>query len=244
LHGEAVHLIGTRIVRGEYRPGDVLDPVALEHELDVSRTVIREALRVLAAKGMVGARPRRGTFVRKRLDWSLLDADVLRWQFDGTDSHALLRDLVEVRDMIEPAAAAAAARRRTDEDVAELGEALAEMSAAGDDSAGVTAADLRFHRLLLAATHNELLARMSVVIEIGLRARDELVHVGSSWSDPVPMHAAVLTAIRRRQPQKAASTMQALLAQAGREPPTPASRLAPPAEPSRRAANSRARSVG
>lgn len=215
LHGQAVQLIGTRIVRGDYQPGDVLDPVAIEHELEVSRTVIREALRVLAAKGMVGARPRRGTFVRDRPEWSLLDSEVLQWQFDSADNLDLLRDLVEVRDMIEPAAAVAAARRRTDEDVAELADALAELSAAGDDAAAVTAADLRFHRVLLAATHNELLTRVSAVIEIGLKARDVLVHSGSTWSDPVPLHEAVYIAIRRRQPRKALNAMHALLSQAG-----------------------------
>jgi DNA-binding FadR family transcriptional regulator len=216
LHGHAVNLIGTRIIRGDYRPGDVLDPVALEHELEVSRTVIRETLRVLGAKGLVGARPRRGTYVRDRADWSLLDADVLHWQFEA-DSKALLRDLGAVREMIEPASAALAAQQRNDEDVAELADALEEMSAAGTDPVAVTAADLRFHRALLAATHNELLIRMSSIIEVGLRARDQLVHAGEEWTDPVPMHAEVLTAIRRRQPRKAVNAMRALLSQADRE---------------------------
>ncbi|MGZ0148678.1 FadR/GntR family transcriptional regulator [Kribbella sp. WER1] len=215
LHGQAVQLIGTRIVQGQYQPGDVLDPADIERELNVSRTVIREALRVLAAKGLVGARPRKGTFVRPRGDWSLLDAEVLQWQFGRADNNDLLRDLVEVRDMIEPAAAAAAARRRTDEDVEELAAALAELRDAGDDPIALTTADLHFHRVLLTATHNELLTRMSVVIEVGLRARDVLVHSGSVWSDPVPLHEAVFVAIRRRQPRKALTAMQALLSQAG-----------------------------
>lgn len=215
LHGQAVELLGTRIIRGDYQPGEVLDPVEVEHELDVSRTVVREALRVLAAKGLVGAKPKRGTFVRPQSDWSLLDPEVLQWQFDAAANGDIMRDLIEVRGMIEPSAAAAAAERRTDDDVKELQAALTAMSEADDDAEALTAADVRFHSALLAASHNKLLSRMSVVIEVGLRARDVLVHSAPTWTDPVPLHEAVFTAVRRRQPRKAHTAMLSLLNAAG-----------------------------
>ena len=81
VHGQTVEVIAQRILTGQFAEGSTLDIVALQTEFDVSLTVLREALKVLAAKGMVDARPKRGTFVRPRADWSLLDGDVLRWQF-------------------------------------------------------------------------------------------------------------------------------------------------------------------
>src|ERR1700746_1337182 len=82
-------------------------------EFGVSLTVMRESLKVLAAKGLVGARQKRGTYVRQRADWNLLDPDVLRWQFSAKSGASLLRSLDEVRAIIEPAAARLAALRRT-----------------------------------------------------------------------------------------------------------------------------------
>ena len=151
---------------------------------------------MLAAKGMVDARQKRGTFVRPRADWNLLDGDVLRWQFaEGADPR-LLDKLHEVRGIIEPAAARLAADRATDDDLAALDGALDEMAGADGDPPPPSRPTSNFHRALLAATHNELLERMEVVIETGLAERDRLVHGGPSrtttrcpatepWSTPI-----------------------------------------------------------
>ncbi|MFD5762906.1 FadR/GntR family transcriptional regulator, partial [Streptomyces sp. NPDC127044] len=116
VHGQTVETLARRVLSGEIPEGATLDMAALQSELDVSLTALRESLKVLAAKGMVDARQKRGTFVRPRSDWNLLDADVLRWQFsesDGTGADpALLRNLGEVRGIIEPAAVRLAAARR------------------------------------------------------------------------------------------------------------------------------------
>jgi GntR family transcriptional regulator, galactonate operon transcriptional repressor len=212
-HGQAVDYIGRRILNGELGEGETIDVVALEYELDVSRTVVREALRVLAAKGLVGARQKRGTFVRPRSEWNLLDSDILRWQFAGRNDPAFFERLHEVRSIVEPAGARLAAERRTPEDVEALAAALREMAAA-EDVAAATRADLGFHRALLTATHNELLLRMEAVIEAGLTARDELVHGADDVADPVPSHREVYEAVRKGQPAKAERAMRALLAQA------------------------------
>src|SRR5881398_3488194 len=125
LHGELVHEIGVRILRGELRPGDLLPTEEeLQGELAVSRTVLREAIKVLAAKGLVEARPKIGTRVRPRDAWNLLDPDVLAWQQRGAGSPSLLRALTEVRRSIEPAAAELAASRADAGDLAALGAAL------------------------------------------------------------------------------------------------------------------------
>ncbi|MFJ6086993.1 FadR/GntR family transcriptional regulator [Streptomyces sp. NPDC092369] len=221
VHGQTVEALARRILGGEIPEGATLDLVALQSELDVSLTALRESLKVLAAKGMVDARQKRGTFVRARADWNLLDADVLRWQFEGdhtTDAdRALLRNLAEVRAIIEPAAVRLAAARRTDDDLAALEGALDAMAEQDVDASHAVDADLAFHRALLNATHNELLERMEMVIESGLAHRDHIVHSAPHSEDPVPAHRAVLDAVRDRDPLRAEAAMRALLDQAGRD---------------------------
>jgi DNA-binding FadR family transcriptional regulator len=221
VHGQIVEALARRILGGEIPEGATLDLVALQSELDVSLTALRESLKVLAAKGMVDARQKRGTFVRSRADWNLLDADVLRWQFEGgrkTEAdRALLQNLAEVRAIIEPAAVRLAAERRTEADLAALDEAIAAMDRAESDPAHAVDADLAFHRALLTATHNELLERMEMVIESGLAHRDRIVHSSPHSEDPLPAHRAVLDAVRQRDPSAAETAMRALLEQAGRD---------------------------
>jgi len=214
VHGQTVEVLAHRILNGQLREGATLDLIALQAEFDVSLTVLREALRVLAAKGMVDARPKRGTFVRPRSAWSLLDGDVLRWQFARQDRPGLFDDLHELRSIVEPGAASLAAARATDEDLAALDAALDDMASAGSDATAAVSADLAFHRALLAATHNELVQRMEVLIETGLAERDRMVHGNAGTTDPVPSHRAVVDAIRRHDPVQAARAMGRLLDQA------------------------------
>ena len=211
VHGQTVDAIARRVLSGGLPEGATLDLTALQAELDVSLTALRESLKVLAAKGLVDARQKRGTYVRPRADWNLLDPDVLRWQFSAEADVSLLRSLDEVRGIIEPAAVRLAALRRTDEDLARLDAALDAMSGA-KDSSGAVEADLSFHRALLSATHNELLERMETVLESALAARDQLVHGTEDASDdPVPSHRAVLDAVRAQDADGAEAAMRALL---------------------------------
>ncbi|NUP84059.1 MAG: FadR family transcriptional regulator [Nonomuraea sp.] len=218
MHGRVVDGVGVRIVRGEHVPGEILDMDALAVEFDVSRTAIREGLKVLAGKGLIDARPKRGTFVRERDAWNLIDPDVLRWQFESLADPGILDKLAEIRVMIEPAAAALAARRRTEEDLTELDAALAVMERADVTTEAIVDADLRFHRALIAATHNELVEQLALVIEIGLRARDRYVHGhrvsikrGYDW------HRDVAKAVRDRDPEGARNRMLSLLHDAARD---------------------------
>jgi GntR family transcriptional regulator, galactonate operon transcriptional repressor len=217
VHGQTVELLARRILSGELAEGDTLDIPTLEAELDLSRTALREALKVLAAKGLVGARQKRGTFVRPRAEWNLLDGDVMRWQAAGPAGtrRRFFGDLAEVRGLVEPPAARLAAQRRTDDDLSELERSLAAMIAAHTAAAAVEA-DVGFHRALLASTHNELLGRMEIVIEYGLAERDRIVH-HHPVPDPVPSHRAVLDAVRDGDPDAAHDAMRALLDTARRD---------------------------
>ncbi len=216
LHGQVVHLLGTRILSGDLPPGKILDLPALENELGISHTVLRESLKVLTTKGLVGARQKRGTFVTEPQSWNMLDDDVLRWRAASPDSSDLFEKLGEVRLIIEPASAALAAQRATSDDIAALDACLERMQQATSDGDGSHAADadVEFHTALLHATHNELLSGLHIVIEHGLRQRDLIVHSQPHAADPIPSHRAVLDAVQNGDADAAAEAMLALLNQA------------------------------
>ncbi|UNK70336.1 FadR/GntR family transcriptional regulator [Microbacterium sp. H1-D42] len=215
LHGEVLTVLGRRIVRGELAEGAAIDVEQVMAEFGVSRTVVREALRVLAAKGLVGARPRVGTYVAERSGWLLLDTDIMQWRTDGEPDPRLVRELDQVRGMIEPAAAAAAASHCSPEDADKLRQAFERLLAtdAADHEAHVTA-DLDFHLAILAISGNELLTHFEVVLEPAMRARHTLAFESGVSPHFVGLHRAVFDAIIARDPEGARTAMVRLIAQA------------------------------
>jgi DNA-binding FadR family transcriptional regulator len=178
----------------------------------VSRTVVREAIKVLAAKGLVESRPKVGTRVRPRRDWNLLDPDLLAWQIEaGPDPH-FLEQALELRRIIEPAAARLAAERAADEQIAALYEAYEAMAAAGDDLDAFMEPDLRFHRLLLEAGQNELLEHMNEIFTAVLHT---IFAYSSSSSRAYPSaarrHRAIVKAIEARDPDAAEQSVLRLI---------------------------------
>ncbi len=210
LHAELVEELGLRIVRGDWLPGTRIDVDALEPVLGASKTAIREALRVIREKGLIDSWPKRGTFVRSRDAWKLLDSDVIMWRREARrDDDRLLSELSQLRDVIEPASARLAAQYRNDADVAELQRSFSEFAAAGLDIGRLEAADRDFHLQLLRATHNELMMRLDVVVVHALDARNRIQHhPGGHWLDPVPDHRRVLEAVIGRDPDGAEAAMR------------------------------------
>jgi DNA-binding FadR family transcriptional regulator len=210
-YGRVITDLGRRICVGDISPSSPLEVAALEAEYGVRRGVVRETLRVLAAKGLIQSVPRRGTFVSPRDAWGLLDPDILRWRFEGVPDAGFLKDLNEVRAAVEPAVARLAATKRTLHDLAALEDALVAMRAAeGQDSEAHVESDSAFHTALLRAAHNELLQQMAVVIEVGLRVRDKFVHSALSKESTLE-HEQVFDAIQHRRPRAAETAMQTLL---------------------------------
>jgi DNA-binding FadR family transcriptional regulator len=212
LHGAVVHEIGVGIVRGDHGPGDALpNEDELGSQLGVSRTVLREALKVLAAKSLVESRPKTGTRVLERSEWNLLDPDVLEWHLEAGLTAQFLQNTLELRGLIEPGAARLAALRATDEEIALLRDAYEEMGRAEDLEAWIEP-DLRFHAILLQASHNELLEQMSAVV-------DSVLHMLFMFSSrppdtferAKPLHAAILEAVRGRDPDGAEIAVLRLL---------------------------------
>lgn len=165
VHGRLVELLGRRILGERLGPGALLPREAeLAQQQGASRTAIREALKVLSAKGLVETRRKLGTRVRARAEWNLLDPDVLAWQAAEGASPALTRHLVELRRMVEPEAARLAALRRSAEELAAITAAAVAMRASLGDPAAYYAADLAFHRALFAASGNPLIDRLGAIV--------------------------------------------------------------------------------
>jgi len=203
LVDQVIDALTASIRSGAWPPGHRLPAVTeLAVELDVGRSTVREAVQALAHRGVLEVAQGRGTFVA--------DPGGAAWTLRLQRSEAL--DVYEARRGPEIEAARLAALRRTDEDIAALELALDRMAAAARGEGDAVDADLAFHRALLAATHNELLVRMEVVLETGLAARDRLVHGAVQDDDPTPAHAAVLDAVRDRDPEAAGAAASALLA--------------------------------
>lgn len=205
--------LGSEIAQDFIAVGAALPPEPdLELRFNVGRGVIREAIKTLAAKGMVSVRPRYGTHVLPRSKWSLLDRDVLNWLVNsGEPDRALLLAIQEVRSIIEPAAAALAAERATATDLKRINAALATMQAS-HDQAGATAADKAFHLAILDATHNPVLQSFRGAVDTIL-STVFIVAVGSEgwFEDNLPNHVAAARAINSRDPASARTAMEQVL---------------------------------
>lgn len=208
LHGHVVQVLGQRIVSGAIKQGEVLPPEAtMAEEMDVSRTSLREAMKVLSAKGLVEARPKVGTRVRDARFWSQLDADVLAWRCASMPTSDFVQKLSEMREIIEPAAAASAANHRSVTQLKRMQTAFDAMEAAHDPEAWTTA-DIDFHEAILAATGNELLISLFSVIETALSSYFTMsAHTAANFKYSLPQHRAVLQAIREKDAEAAQKAM-------------------------------------
>jgi len=216
IHGTIAHDLGVQIVTGAYQPGDVLPgEIEFAEQLQVSRSVYREAVRMLMAKGLVESRPKAGTSVSARSRWNLLDPDVLAWMFEGEPSDAFIRSLFELRMIVEPAAAAVAAERRTGRELAQMGHALEEMARYGLATPEGRAADQHFHHLILEATRNEPLTTLSSTIAAAVGWTTIFKQRNRKLPrDPLPEHQALYDAIADANPDAARAAMAELIRRA------------------------------
>lgn len=213
LHNQVIHELGRLIVGGELKPGEGLPREELLAErMNVSRTALREAMKVLSAKGLIESRQKTGTRVRDTIHWNQLDADVLAWRCAAMPTEDFVEKLVEMREIIEPAAAAAAARRCTTEQLERLATAYEAMAASANLDEW-TEADLAFHEAMLHATNNELMVSLFSVVETALGTYFVLsARTAANFKYSLPHHKKVLDAIRRRQPEVARQAMVKMVA--------------------------------
>ena len=213
LRGALLDYLGTRIVTGQVAPGDTL-PGELEtaEQLDVSRGAYREAIKMLGAKGLIESRPKTGTRVLERARWNLLDPVVLRWAFAGQPNPAFVRDLFEMRAVVEPEIARLAAERRDDGQLATMRDALETMADMGLGTETGREADLLFHHTLLAATGNEVMMALGASIGAAVGYTTLFKDRAAGFArDPVPDHRRVFEAVESGEGEAAASAMRELL---------------------------------
>ncbi|MBX3532371.1 MAG: FadR family transcriptional regulator [Rhizobiaceae bacterium] len=213
VHVAVANEIGRRIVRGDYPPGTILPNEAEWSALfGVSRSAVREAVKMLMAKNLLSSRPKVGSWVAQRERWSLLDRDVLAWHAGLPQRVTFLKTVQEFRYIIEPEAAALAAIRHTPDHMAAIGGACSAMGMAADLTAR-TGADARFHLAILHASGNELLVPLGVLISSAL---DQLFqHVTREMNNlryAQELHEEIEKSIRLRRPDAARRAVRKLLA--------------------------------
>jgi DNA-binding FadR family transcriptional regulator len=209
LHDMLAERLATEIISGHRLPGDVLPTeMDMSISLGISRTAVREAMRILTSKGLIEPRPKRGTCVTEKTAWNLLDPDVIGWMFANEPDDRLVRNLFELRLIIEPAAAALAA----------MFQALEIMDRDTLFTESGQQADKDFHAALLAAADNDQLASLnaSIGVSVALSTRYKIEH-DVLGSDPVAAHRAVYDAIEHGDAAEARWCMESLIRQASKD---------------------------
>ncbi|MFE1143009.1 FadR/GntR family transcriptional regulator [Streptomyces rochei] len=206
LHGRVLDTLGPAITAGEYPAGSVLRTDELAQRFEVSRSVMREAVRVLESMHLVESRRRVGVTVLPECEWNVYDPQVIRWRLAGSERPRQLRSLTVLRSAVEPVAAGLAARLATPEQCAELTECALGMVAnsSGHRLEEYLFHDVAFHRVILTASGNEMFARLGSVVAEVLAGR---THHDVMFEDPDPaavtLHVQVAEAVRARDAERA-----------------------------------------
>lgn len=204
--------IGKAIVTGEYRDKAFPTEGELAKQHGISRSVTREAVKMLTAKGLLSARPRQGTVVQPATKWNLFDPDVLTWLLERKFSIELLRQFSQLRSAIEPAAAALAARHATAEGIAGIRAGHRLMVEAEAGNGNPLEADIAFHIAILAASGNPFFVQFSDVVSTALRTSIKFTNRIKGRTADVEEHEAVLLAIEARDAERARHAMSRIIA--------------------------------
>ena len=212
VHGNTVDYLGEAIVAGRFGAGGSLpaEPLLCD-ELGVSRTVVRESVKSLVAKGLIQTGPKVGTRVLPSEQWNWFDPDVIAWQAKAGLTPGFVRDLQDLRLIVEPAAIRLAALRATQQDIDGIEGAYAGMKQAVYEGGDYVTHDLRFHQGLLRASRNRMLVQMSKALGALLRTSFEIsTRRKDGPLSSLPMHRAVLDAVIRHKPDAAEAAVRLL----------------------------------
>ncbi|MGK4580840.1 FadR/GntR family transcriptional regulator [Kitasatospora sp. HPMI-4] len=214
LHGQLVQQLGQMIVSGDLGADRPLVPEEIGQRFEVSRTVVRESLRVLEAKGLVSARPNVGTRVRPVGDWNLLDPDIIEWRAFGPQRDEQRRELFELRWAIEPLAARLAAghgREDVQQRLVELTEVMNHTAAQGD-LVSFGRADAELHALVLQLAGNRMLEHLSGIVACALQVSGGAATTCERPSDSsVSLHSRLVDALGTGDGTAAEAAVRALL---------------------------------
>ncbi len=203
--------LGEAIVTGHYEGRPFPIEAELEKQYGASRSAVREAVKMLTAKGLLRARPRQGTLVEPESQWNLFDPDVLRWMLERKFSLDLLRKFTQMRLAIEPSAAALVAMHANPEALQPIHDGLARMRAAQQGDDDPLAADIAFHVSILDATGNPFFAHLRELVATALRISIRFTNRIAGHTASVDDHQKVLRAIEARNPERASKMMRELI---------------------------------
>ncbi len=216
-HPEVVAVLGAEILSGERPPGSRLPSVEEMYEtFGVSRVVLREVTRTLAAKGMVTSKTRVGTLVQDPAHWNWLDHDVLTWRVQLGLDYDFLNHLTDLRRAVEPMAAGLAARNRSHEDMARINAALKAMESSEGNQPRFAEADLSFHVAVSAATRNPLFRSFTAVVDIALSGYLAMTSIAATrdrknFARSTALHGRIGKAIERRDEAAATRAMMQVI---------------------------------
>ena len=202
--------LGQSIVTGEFEKTGFPTEAELCQKFGASRTVMREAVKMLSAKGLLSSRQRQGTRVEPVENWNLLDPDVLRWLMERPYSNKIFKEFTEMRLAIEPTAAALAAQVQNRLAIAEIREGLEAMGAAKDPDASLQA-DIDFHVAILKASGNPFFWRLKPMITNALNLSIQLTNKIAGHTADLAQHEAILIAIEKGDATAAEKASEAIL---------------------------------
>ena len=211
--------LGVAIVTGRHETGSVLPgEIEIAEQFGVSRSVVREALRMLSARGLIESRPKVGTRVKDRSSWNLLDPILLEWMFESTPPKKFVKNLFELRMIVEPAAAELAAQKKTARHLATMGHAVEEMARHTLHTSEGQLADQEFHAAILDATDNELMVNLSASIGAAVRWTTFFkFRNNKSPRDPIEEHRALFEAIADGDSERARKVTMELIINSERD---------------------------
>ena len=216
LSQRTTHELGRAIVCGEFDANQSLPTEAeLCARFGISRTAVREAVKMLTAKGLISSRPRQGIRILPAEDWNIFDPDILSWSLEGKPSLKVLKEFLQMRIAIEPEAASLGARFARPERIQVIGEALERMRAAGENHEEALVADIDFHIGILYSSENRFFIRMRDFVRTALNA--SIRHTSTKKANQTAVieeHARVFHAIRDGEPEQAKKAMLFLIEEA------------------------------
>ncbi|MRG58069.1 FCD domain-containing protein [Phyllobacterium sp. SYP-B3895] len=214
-HGHVMRDLGLKIISGAYPENTILPGDAeLLDRFGVSRTVLREALKTLAAKGLIQPKAKIGTRVRERSQWNLFDPDILVWHFEAGASAHFLSSIVEMRLALEPEAAGLAALHRTEDQLETLYHWVGKMGSASESAADFVYSDLQFHIAIAEASGNPFMRSISALIEVALVTTFTIsspIPNSESHVRSVARHAAIADAIKAGDAEAAKEAMRVVI---------------------------------
>lgn len=205
--------LGRQIVCGFYRKTRGLPTEAeLCEQFGVSRSAVREAVKMLSAKGLITSKPRQGIRIQPEEQWNIFDSDLLRWALESNPSLEMLREYLQMRIAIEPEAAALAARHATEEQINVIAAAIDQLAAAEGDSEAALEADIAFHISILYGSNNRFYIRLRDFIQTALRVSFGYTQpLKGNFQGAQEDHLKILNAIKNRNPDRAKHSMLLLV---------------------------------